>query len=371
MRLQQADLGFHTERVLTFRVDLPEAQYPDAARILAFTEPLLERLRALPGVDSVAVTNDLPLQGDNVVERKFALDGRAADGADEPSALLQMVSTDYFRTLGISILAGRPFTDADINGAAGAAIVDGAFVRKYLHGQSPVGMRLTLRGPAFGGAADYGPETRFEIVGVLPEVKHFGAEVEQFPRLYVPFRQKPWPHAGFVLRTHGDDDALVAALRKELQAVDHDRAAFGVQTLDARVEERTAQDRWNAVLTSLIASIALIFATIGTYGVMAHFVTRRRQEIGLRMALGAHPRRVVRMILRDALMLTVPGIAIGLLGAWMASRFMKGLLFDVKPDDPLVFIGGALVLLVAGLAASSIPAWRAARIDPARVLRLG
>jgi putative ABC transport system permease protein len=202
-------------------------------------------------------------------------------------------------------------------------------------------------------------------------VKHFGPEVAQLPRLYVPFRQKPWPHMGFAIKTSGGTDALVSALRKELQLTDQDQAAFGIQTLAARFEERMAQDRWNTLLTTLIAVIALVFTAVGTYGVMAHFVTRRRQEIGLRMALGAHPRRVVLMVLRDAMLLTAPGIAIGLAAAWASSRLMTGLLFDVKPNDPLVFAGGAILLVIVGLIASSVPAWRAARVDPAEVLRLG
>ena len=368
-QLQHVDLGYRVDHLLAMRVDLPEPQYPDANGIRAFVARFTQRLAGLPGVEAVAVTNDLPLAGGDIIERRFTIDGQTGAPEDQ-AAIYQSVNHEYFRALTMPIRAGRAFTTSDGVGAAGVAIIDEPFVRKHFSSVSPIGQRLRILGPAFGGHDDYDGANVLEIVGVVPGTKQWSPTGQRFPHIYVPFAQKPWPRVGFAIRTAGPPQALIAAVRRELHAVDQNQAAFSVSTLQDRHYEWLAQDRWNLMLTGMIAGLALLLAAVGTYGVLAYVVARRQREIAIRKALGAETTGILLLVLRQAAVLAAAGLGLGICGAAIGTRLLRNQLYDVTPSDPLVLAVVSLLLFAVALAAGAIPAWRAARTDPAGVLRL-
>jgi putative ABC transport system permease protein len=368
-QLQHVDLGYHVDHLLALRVDLPESQYPDANGMRGFVARFTQRVAALPGVTAVAVTNDLPLAGGDIVERRFVVEGQKGAPEDQ-AAIYQSVNPDYFRTLAMPIRAGRAFTASDAVGAAGVAIVDEPFARKYLSGVTPVGQRVRILGPAFGGHDDYDGAKELEIVGVVPGTKQWSPTSQRFPRIYVPFEQKPWPRLGFAIRTSGPPQSLITSVRRELHELDQNQAAFSVSTLEERHYEWLAQDRWNLTLTGMIAGLALLLAAVGTYGVMAYVVARRQSEIAIRKALGAETIGILLLVLRQTAVLAGVGLAIGFVGAWIGTRLLTNQLYEVTPFDPLILTSVSMLLLIVAMSAGAIPAWRAARADPAGVLRL-
>jgi putative ABC transport system permease protein len=369
LRLQRTELGFQTNGLLTFRLNLPEAQYGDAGRIVAFETALLDRLQAIPGVESVAVANDIPLVGADNLGRRFMIEGQPRPGAGrEPIAMYFMISPQYFRSLGIRIQRGRAFDGQDMPASLGVAIVDETFVSEYLRGQDPVGKHLRILGPVFG-RPDYSGTDVLAIVGVVAATKQFSPADRLFPHIYVPFVQRPWPRLAAAVHARQLTGNFTDNLRQQLREIDSEQPAFSLTTLTEQLNDSLAQNRWNLILMSTIASLAVLLAALGVYGVMAYFVARHTREIGLRMALGAKRSDVVRMVLRQALILATVGLATGLGGAIVLTRAMTSFLYEVKPNDPAVFVAVCLFLLVAAIGASAVPAWRATNVDPIIALR--
>lgn len=369
-RLIQVDPGYDAHNVLTLRLRLPDAKYREAVQAVTFLKEVSRRVEALPGVQQVSVSTGFPL-------------GRASDngywveGETEPrrpgewsTASMQSVSEGYHRTLRIALLAGRYFSERETADSPSVVIVDEDFVRRHLPNGSPadaIGKRLR-----FGGEG----EPWREIVGVVRHVRQNGLDEEGRPGIYRPWMQmNPKWLADYaramdlVVKTSDEPTRLIAAIRREVQAVDKDQPLGNVSTLEALVAQSVAPRRFSLLLLGVFASVALLLGAVGLYGVLSYVVTQRTREIGIRMALGAQKSDVLRLIIRYGMTLAVIGVGAGLVGAFALTRLMKSLLFGVSASDPLTFILIALLLLVVALLASYLPARRATKVDPLIALR--
>jgi putative ABC transport system permease protein len=360
----RVNLGFDPENVLTMNVNLPESRYQKPAEMIRFEQQVLERLRALPGVRSAGGDVGLPLgTGDMGVRGDITVEGLAAPPRDMLRAK-EVVAGDYFRALRIPLIEGRYFDRRDATNAPRVAIVSEGVARRLWPGQSAVGRRLN---PGFYHAS------WCTIVGVVGDVKTWGL-AEQAPlALYLPYEQAPedflMRDISWVVRTAANPTAAATAARQAVQAVDPELPVFGVATMEQLVYRSTSEARFNTLLLGIFAALALALASVGIYGVMSFAVAQRNHEIGVRMALGAERRDVLKLVVGKGLLLTIVGVGIGALGALALARLLTGFLFGVRPGDPLTFFIASTVLTVVALAACIIPARRATRVDPMAALR--
>ncbi|HML18877.1 MAG TPA: ABC transporter permease [Bryobacteraceae bacterium] len=364
--LTRIDPGFNPKNVLAVRMYLPAAKY-DAEHALGFYRLALERISALPGVQTVTVGTSLPPQP-FTMEVRFEREGMPSPGeAQLPSAAYASVGADYFRTLDIPLRRGRSFTEADNETAPRVAILNQAFVARYYPGEDPIGRRILVNRPLrFFGEE----QVQVEIVGVVGDLKLIDLSVEPTPAIYVPHSQNPFSRAvWFAARTGGDPLALGAAVRKEFLAIDREQPIEQVGTLEGMLTGQFAQPRFQAELMSLFALMALILASAGIYGVSAYSVAQRRSEIGLRMALGASPRAVLGEMIRQGLRLIVIGVAAGMAGAEALSFWLRSALVGAGRPDPMAMLGAAAMLGIVATLACYFPARKATRIDPAIALR--
>lgn len=363
VRVTSIDLGFRTPHLLTAIVNLPPSRYGDPAQQAAFFETALQRIETLPGVVSAAVSDSIPLTGIND-QGGFAVEGRPASppGANEPHANRPRVSAQYFETMGLRLIEGRLFDARDHRNAQPVAIVSDLAARMYWPGVSPLGKRLSTEW------VDGHPVWR-QIVGVVQATHHFGLEAPQKAELYVPHQQAPSPFMQLVVRTQGDPATLIGPIREQIATLDRNQAAFAFQTMDALIADVSARRRFQTALVTAFATIALLLAAIGVYGVMGHLVVQRSREIGVRLALGALSGDVVRMVLKSGLRLVLPGIAIGIVGAIALSGVLASFLFGVSSLDPATYVGVTAVLFAVAMLATYLPSRSAARLDPLIVLR--
>jgi putative ABC transport system permease protein len=370
LRLQSVDSGFDPRNLLTLRLSLPETRYPEAHQVINFYQQLTERLGRLPGVESVAATHALPLSGMSGV-RPFTVEGRPRqEQGKAPIVPYRMVSPDYFRTMKIAFVGGRDFAKRDEGQAAGVVIINQAFQRRYFQGEDPIGKRITL-----GGYDDQWGE----IVGVAGDVRHWGAEAEAQPEMYWAYSQAWLARSPtlsrlrrsltLTLRAGGDPQNLIQDVRREVIALDKALPVTGVRTMEEWMGASLAGRRFNTLLISLFAALALILAVVGLYGVISYTVAECTREIGVRMALGAQTGDVLRLVIGQGMTLTLVGIGIGLLASFGLTRLMKDMLFEVGPTDPLTFAAIAVLLIAAALMACYIPARRATKVDPMVALR--
>jgi putative ABC transport system permease protein len=362
MRLRDVDPGFNPANVLTTRISLTAAKYPEKAQRTSFYEQLLERIRGLPEVESAAAVLTLPLGGSNInLGRTFIPEGRPLAPEESSDASFQMITPDYFRVMGIPVNAGRTFTNQDTAQTTPVVIINEALARKIFPGEDPVGRRLTVwRDEKF----------MREIVGVVGNVKPSALDAEDDAlQLYVPHAQDPSNVMSLVIRTKGEPTTLTAAVRREVLALDRDQPVYDVKTMEDVVAAAVAPRRAPMLLFSVFASVALLLAAVGIYGVISYSVTRRTHEIGIRMALGAQTKDVLKMVVGRGMALTLIGISIGLVAAFALTRVMSSLLFNVSATDPLTFAVVAVLLAAVALVASYIPARRATKIDPMVALR--
>jgi putative ABC transport system permease protein len=364
-RLRQADPGFTSNSVLSAHVTLAP-QYHKPLKTNDFYNQLIERISVLPDVDAVAIAYDHPLESNMVDD--FKIEGRTESESGRPaSANFQPVSWDYFRTVGMTIISGRPFTQQDDQDHSGVAIVNEAFARQYLPQGKALGQRIQPVLPA----QIWNNErlTSFEVVGIVRNVKSAGWNAESEPTYYLPATQAPFQAMTILVRTRNDPATLVSALRNAVQTIDPTQPVTNIRTLDQIVSDSIAQPRLNMLLMGLFGGLALILAAVGIYGLLSYAVTERTREIGTRMALGAQVPDVLRLVLKQGMTLALIGEVIGLVGAFALTRVIRGLLFGVAPTDAMTFIAVAAVLTSVALLACYFPARRAAKVDPLVALR--
>ena len=361
LSLLKTDPGFNPDNVLTMNLVLPRAKYKDEPAAAAFYNDLVQRVKAQPGVESAAFVNYLPLGGAN------SSDSYLVEGEPEPApgqehdGRYRVATPDYFRTMEISIVRGRAFTEQDKAGAQPVVIVNETLARRHWPGQDPLGKRIRFYGPL-----DKAPW--MQIVGVIKDVKHeLNIPVE--PEYYRPHAQDSWNAMVLVARTKVDPASLSAALRQQVWAIDKDQPVFDVKTMQEVRSTSVALYSMSSVMLAIFAGIALVLATIGIYGVMAFAVTQRTQEIGIRMALGARTADVLKLVVAHGMKLALLGMVIGLAGSWGLTRFIEKLLVGVQPTDLLTFSLVSVCLLVAAFVACYLPARRATKVDPLVALR--
>ncbi len=366
-KLSRLDLGVRTDHVLTFFLPVPQGRLTDPDKIRMFYRDLLAHIGAVPGVENVTATTGLPVQGTGF-GMPFNIVGKpAATAAARPATGFQMVTPDYFRTFGIRTVLGRAFDEHDGPGSTRVAMVDETFVRRYLKGLDPLRQRVIIEELA-PGVTKLGAPVEWQIVGVFHTVAQGGRPTE-FPAVYVPFWQSPWPSAGLAVRTAGNPGAMTKSIGAAVRAVDPDLPMAGTETMEQVVQDAHAGDRFATVLFASFAGVALLLAVLGIYGVMAFLVAQRTQEIGLRIALGAGRIHVLRMVVGEGLRLAALGLLLGLAGAWLVGRTMKSVLYGVEAVDPIAFGGVGVLLVASALLACCIPARRAAWVDPVVALR--
>jgi putative ABC transport system permease protein len=363
LRLERSDLGLKPDHLLTFSFNLPESQY-NTARQLAFYDQLLERMRALPGVESAAGVWPLPLGGDNATV-SFNIEERPAAQPDRPSARIAFATPGYFSTAGIPLLKGRLFNDHDDAKAPRVLIVNKAFADKFFPGEDVIGKRITSGATAAGDKDD----TVREIVGVVGSAKLFAMDPEPEPIYYFPYKQLPWMPPVVMLRTAVPPRLLESAVREQMAALDSMVPVFQVRAMEELLSTQVSEPRFHTVLLACFAGIALLLTMVGLYGVMAYSVTRRTREIGVRIALGASRSTVLSMVLKQALVLLAAGLALGLAASLATDRLLQSMLFGVSSLNPAVLGLSGLVVALTGLLAAYLPSRRAAKVDPMVALR--
>ncbi len=361
LSLLKTNPGFNPDHLLTMNLTLPAAKYKDDPARAAFYNELIQRVKAYPGVESAAVVNFLPLGGSN------SSDSYLVEGEPEPppgqenEGRYRVASPDYFRTMQISIVRGRGFTEQDKAGAPPVVIVNEAFVRKHWPQQDPIGHRIRFYGP---------PERAqwMQVVGVIADVKH-ELNLPVTPEYYLPYAQDPWSGMVLVAKTSGEPGALAGALRRQVLAIDKDQPVFDVKTMQEVRSISVAVYSFSSVMLGIFAFVALLLAAIGIYGVMAFAVAQRTQEIGIRIALGARSADVLKLVVTHGMKLALAGMVLGLAGSWALTRFMEKLLVGVQATDLLTFSVVSVCLLVAAFVACYLPARRATKVDPLVALR--
>jgi putative ABC transport system permease protein len=360
LRLLQTNIGFKTENVLTMTIILPPAKYTDNNQQINFNDQLRERVQSLPGVAGAGTVNILPVNAGNTT--RFYVDGDPVPApGKEIEANIRTVSDDYFKTLGVPLVAGRPFDVRDKADAPTVVIIGKTVADRMFAGRDPIGKRLR-----------YSSYERADlIVGVVGDVKITGVDEALKPVLYYPFRQTSSTFANLVVRTNSDPNALAGSIRSEVRNLEPDAAILNVRTMDEMIAQTPASfmRRFPALLIGIFAAVALLLASIGIYGVVSYSVSQQTHYIGVRMALGASPSDILKMVLKQGLLLALLGVGIGVLAALGLMRLLSTLLYQVSTNDVGTFgiVTGAL--FVVALLACYLPARRATKVDPLVALR--
>ncbi|MEO8189208.1 MAG: ABC transporter permease [Acidobacteriota bacterium] len=363
VKLENQDPGFHATSVLTYQLSLPQARYPDEESEGRFYESLLARTRTLPGVRSAAAIFGLPLTGVRF-SSTFTIHGAPPATPDnEPSAQVRVVSRDYLRTIGLPVVAGRAFTADDRRRSPIVLLASATAARRYWPAGNAIGQRVRF------GARPGTTRIEGEIVGVVGDVRDAGLDRVPTPFFYASLDQCPVDEVAVVIATSIPPDRLAKAATAAVAAIDPDIPVSDVRTMDEIVPRSIARQKFATLLLVFFAGSALLLASLGTYGVLAYSVGLRRREFGVRAALGAAPRAVLLLVVRQGAVLAAVGTAIGIAGALAGTRLLSALLFGVSARDALVLASAACVLIVVSLAASALPAWRASRVSPSDALR--
>jgi putative ABC transport system permease protein len=364
VRLMRVDPGFRPEQLLTMRLELPRVRYQGPREWQPFYDRVIDELNAVPGVTSAAAISWLPLASDGGSNAVF-VEGRDLPGPNEEKyAIYRLVTPGYFKTIGIPIVEGRDFTSEDRVGGLRVGAINQTLAARLWPGEHAIGKRLTFaRAPK--------PEDWITIVAIVGDTHHASLAEPIDIELYSPYTQDPYwfPPSDLVLRTTGEPTAIASTVRQRLRAIDPLVPISDVQSMESVIAKAVAEPRFHFLLMTALSVSALILAAVGIYGLLAFSVALRSREIGVRTALGATSVDIVRMVLGEGLRLTVGGIVLGLVAAFIATRSLRTLLFQVEPSDPLTFASIAGLLLFVSVVACYVPARRAARVDPVRVLR--
>jgi putative ABC transport system permease protein len=364
VRLLEVNPGYSTNNVLTMMVLLQSSGYAQPQQRLAFAEQLEERLKELPDVTSVAFVTRLPLFTTlNNATSFLAIEGHPLSAGQHPQVDFRRASTGYFQTLGIPLLKGRLITPEDVTNNTGAVLINDAMAQRYWPDEEPLGRRLSTSGPN----PEQGPWQT--VVGVVGNVRHLGLDVEPRPEVYYHMNSSPFISPIIVIRTKGDPTNVIGSARAAVRSIDPGLPISNVNTMEQLLTASLTLRRFSLVLFSVFAALALVLAAIGIYGVISYSVTERKQEIGIRLALGAQPADVVRLVVGEGMKMAGAGVALGLIASLALTRLMTGLLFGISATDPLTFAMIALLLVFVALLACYIPARRATTVDPMIALR--
>ena len=366
--LTQVNLGVSTSNIQTFFLPVPDSRPKDPAQINAYYQQMIASIKAVPGVKDAAVSVGLPLEGSGF-GMPFTIAGQPdfADPSQRPGAGFDMVSSNYFKTYGIPILHGRAFSEQDTAASVHVAMVNQKFADKYFAGKDPLQQRINVE-ELIPGVTKLGPYIAWQVVGVFNNVRAGGFR-DDFPVIVIPFAQTPWPSANIGVHTSGDPAAMLRSISAAVHSIDPQIALAEPHTLEELKSRNLGGDRFIMTLMGGFASIALLLAAVGIYGVMAFTVAQREHEIGLRMALGASRGNVVKLILKEALILSGIGLAIGLIGAFFIGRALHSVVYGVGTVDYGAIICVSMILAGASMLASWLPARRAASIEPMQALR--
>jgi putative ABC transport system permease protein len=359
--LTHAPTGLRTDHLITMTMDLPESKYPKPQEQTLFARRLLEEVRAVPGIESAALSNTLPLSGHMSVSAGLQVEADPETKQGAGNIKIESVSPSYFQTMGVSILRGRGFTEQDSEKAAGVVIVNETMARELWKGRDPIGTRLTN-----GGANGV---SHFLVVGVAADVRDVNIAKPAKAEVYYPIAQAPSLGVSLLVRGKLNPESLVPALHERIWSIDKDQPITGIQTMDALVASSVAEPRFRTVLFGTFAALGTVLALIGIYGVVSYAVSMRTREIGVRVAMGAQKKAVLRLVIGHGLRIAAMGVAIGLGAAFALTRFLAALLYGVTVRDPWTYAGAALVLTAAALTACVVPAGRATRVDPLVALR--
>jgi putative ABC transport system permease protein len=363
-RLGKVQPGVEGEHLLTARVSLPDITYRGSESVVAFFDKLLAGIRAIPGVASASAIMPLPLSGSSIV-LAFDIEEHPMPKGQQPESPTRMIDRDYFKTMGIPVLHGRGFEETDSLTSRPVVIVNERFAEKFFPEQNPIGKRIQ---PS-RSVDKRGPLMR-DIVGVVGNVKHRSLHTDFTPEIYLPFAQTPMNAPFVVVRTKLSNSAAVtSAVRAELAAIDGNIPLTRVRMFDQYLSQALARPRFNALLLSIFAATALLLTAIGIYGVLAYSVAQRTNEIGIRIALGAAKSTIFRLIVGQAMFLVAISVAVGLVGAFAATRLLNNLLYGIGASDPITFVGIVLLVTAVAFFAAWLPARRATRIDPIIALR--
>jgi putative ABC transport system permease protein len=363
LSLQKVNPGFDASHVITMQVNLPRNKYQEPAQGAAFQQQVLQKLQGLPGVESASLSMALP-PNLLIMTNPFTVEGNPpAQGEASPLAEQLLISPDYFKTLGIKLLHGRAFTEADNQDAPPIIIINKTLAETYFGNDNPVGKRLQT--------GDYNPQSRYDtIVGVVDDVKYRGLNAERKATMYTPFLQNLWWRSMYIaVRTQGEPLNSIAAIRNEIGSVDKDLPLSNIKTMEQLLAESVTEPKALTTLFGLFGALALILASIGIYGVMSYTVTQRRRELGIRLALGAQKNQLLQLVIRQGMKLAIVGVVLGLLASFALTRLMESLLFGVSATDIATFAVVALILTVVAIVACLVPALRASRTDPMVALR--
>jgi putative ABC transport system permease protein len=367
--LLMVDPGFETKNILTVPMDLPAYAYPETTRQAEFYTEVMERIRALPGVIAVGATSDLP-PTKNSHSSSFSIEGHAPLELSDNSLSVEdrLATPDYFRVMGIPLAAGRAFSEADNRSAPAVAMINQMFARRFFPNENPVGQRLKFD-------SSKTPNPWITIVGVVGDVRGFGLDKQPSSEIYLAYQQPNFwysnllAHLHLVVRTAGEPNSVAASVLGAVHEFDKDLPLPRARTMETILAASIDARRFNMILLGVFAGIATILAAVGIYGMISYSVTQRTREIGIRMALGARRVDVMKLVLRNGMVLAVSGVAIGLAGAFALTRLMTTLLFEITPTDAVTYTIVSASLLAVALLACLIPARRATKVDPLVALR--
>jgi putative ABC transport system permease protein len=354
-RVAGIDPGFETSSLLTAEIRLPPTDYSEVERRVQFYQRLAENVRAIPGVEDVALASQLPFRdpGNNIY--MWAADNPPLDPADVLSAFTRTVYPGYFDAMGIPLLTGRDIQESDVSGAPLVLVISQAMADTLFPGQDPIGRQVVV---------DFGQGVTFEVVGVVGNIKMGTLLTSRLMAFYISYFQQPMLTMRVAVRTAVRPETVTGALREAVWSLDRNIPVADLATMDGLVSSTLATRRIRTVALIVFAGVAVLLATVGLYGVLAYYVARRFHEIGVRVALGAAGSDIVELVLKRGMVLVAVGLLLGLLGAWGVTRLITELLYQVEPTDPLTFVLVSIFFALVAVVACLLPAWRALRVDP-------